>query len=120
MLNLTGGRKYLHRRLADAPTVPCPCGQSTRLVTRTDTPALNMHITSITDSRRHRHERCLEVYHVLEGRAKLEVGGDVLDIVPGDTVVIPPGVPHRASGAVKILLVGVPALDPADEHFDEP
>jgi hypothetical protein len=46
---------YFVRRLADAPTVPCPCGQSTRPMTRADTPVCNLHVTAITDSVRHYH-----------------------------------------------------------------
>jgi hypothetical protein len=58
---------YLVRRMAEAPTVPCPCGQSTRALTRTDTPLCNFHITFIRDSVRHYHRRCTEVYYILEG-----------------------------------------------------
>ena len=119
-LTLRSGAKYLHRPLAEAPTVPCPCGQSTRMVTRADTPAANMHITTIRDSRRHHHQHCMEIYHVLEGRATLEIADDTVEIAPGDTIVIPPNVAHRAFGEVEVLIVGIPALDPDDEHFDEP
>ena len=68
---------YLVRRLADAPTVPCPCGQSTRPLTRTETPACNLHVTFITDSVLHYHKDCTEVYYILEGRGKMELNGEV-------------------------------------------
>ncbi len=117
---LPEGRRYLFRNLADCPKVPCPCGESTRVVTKADTPAANIHITRITDSRRHYHKRCMEYYHVLEGSGRLEVGGETVEMSPGVTVVIPPGLPHRAYGELKILIVGVPALEEDDEYFDEP
>ena len=46
----TNGKGYLVRRWQDAPTVPCPCGQSTRPLTFADTPVCNPHVTFITDS----------------------------------------------------------------------
>ncbi|MBN1807696.1 MAG: cupin domain-containing protein [Planctomycetes bacterium] len=116
---LLNGEKYLYRRIDTVTPVPCPCGSSTRIVTRSDTAAANLHVTAISeDSRLHYHARCMEIYHVLEGSGVLEIAGDTLDMKPGDTVVIPPLTKHRASGRLKILIVGVPAFDPADEYFD--
>ena len=111
---------YLVRRLDEAPTVPCPCGQSTRIITRADTPACNLHVTFIQDSVRHYHRHCTEVYYILEGRGKMELSGDVLDVEPGMVVFIEPGTPHRLMSpeGVRTIVFGVPALDPADEHFD--
>jgi mannose-6-phosphate isomerase-like protein (cupin superfamily) len=111
---------YLVRHLAEAPTVPCPCGQSTRIITRADTPACNLHVTFIKDSRRHYHRLCTEVYYILEGRGKMELNGDVVEVSPGTVVYIEPGTPHRLESAegVRTIVFGLPALDPADEHFD--
>jgi mannose-6-phosphate isomerase-like protein (cupin superfamily) len=111
---------YLVRRLDEAPTVPCPCGQSTRIITRADTPACNLHVTFIQDSVRHYHKNCTEVYYILEGRGKMELNGDTLDVEPGMIVYIEPGTPHRLASreGVRTIVFGVPALDPADEHFD--
>lgn len=111
---------YLVRRLDEAPTVPCPCGQSTRIITRADTPACNLHVTFIQDSVRHYHKNCTEVYYILEGRGKMELNGDTLDVEPGMVVYIEPGTPHRlvSREGVRTIVFGVPALDPADEHFD--
>src|SRR5437588_13124041 len=68
---------YLIRRLQDAPTVPCPCGESTRPLTRADTDQCNLHVTFIQDSVRHYHRDCTEVYLVLEGVGQMELDGDV-------------------------------------------
>ena len=115
---LKDGRQYLCKTLDESPTVPCPCGESTRVITSADTPAANLHVTKITDSRRHYHKLCMEYYHVLEGRGKLEIADDTVDLNPGVTVVIPPRVRHRACGDLKLLIVGIPAFDPDDEYFD--
>ena len=120
MPTLTESRGYLVRRIADAPTIPCPCGQSTRALTRADTPACNFHITFIQDSVRHYHKECTEVYYILEGRGKMELSGDVVDIEPGMVIYIEPRTRHRlwSPEGVRTIVFGVPALNPEDEYFD--
>jgi mannose-6-phosphate isomerase-like protein (cupin superfamily) len=110
---------YLVRRPEDAVTVPCPCGQSTRFVTRADTPACNFHITLIQDSVKHYHKETTEVYYILEGKGKMELHDDVIDIEPGMVIYIEPYTPHRlvSPGGVRTIVFGVPALDPEDEFF---
>lgn len=51
----TTPKGYLVRTLDRAPTVPCPCGESTRPLTRADTDVCNFHVTFIRDSVRHYH-----------------------------------------------------------------
>jgi mannose-6-phosphate isomerase-like protein (cupin superfamily) len=111
---------YLVRHREDAPTVPCPCGQSTRFLTRVDTPVCNFHITSISDSAKHYHRECTEVYYILEGRGKMELNDDVIDVEPGMVVYIEPYTRHRLISAegVRTVVLGVPALRPEDEYFD--
>ena len=116
----TVAKGYLVRRLHEAPTVPCPCGQSTRPLTRAETSACNLHVTFITDSVRHYHKRCTEVYYILDGCGKMELNDDAIDVEPGTIVYIEPCTRHRlrSAGGVRTIVFGVPALDPADEHFD--
>jgi mannose-6-phosphate isomerase-like protein (cupin superfamily) len=111
---------YLVRRIQDAPTVPCPCGQSTRAITRSDTPVCNFHITFIKDSVRHYHRRCTEVYYILEGQGKMEMNGATVEVEPGMVIYIEPGTRHRLESAagVRTIVFGVPALEPEDEYFD--
>lgn len=111
---------YLIRRLADAPTVPCPCGESTRPLTRVDTLACNLHVTFIKDSVKHYHKECTEVYYILEGRGKMDLNGDIVEIEPGTIVYIEPYTRHRlwSGEGVRTIVFGVPALDLADEYFD--
>lgn len=52
-MTATATKAYLIRRLDEVPTVPCPCGQSMRPLTRADTPACNLHVTFIKDSLQH-------------------------------------------------------------------
>jgi mannose-6-phosphate isomerase-like protein (cupin superfamily) len=117
---ISTSKGYLVRRVSDAPTVPCPCGESTRLMTRADTPACNFHITFIQDSVRHYHKECTEVYYILEGTGKMELDRDVIDVAPGDMIYIEPCTPHRlwSSAGVRTIVFGVPALGPEDEYLD--
>jgi mannose-6-phosphate isomerase-like protein (cupin superfamily) len=112
--------RYLVRRLEDAPTVPCPCGSSTRPLTSADTPACNLHVTFIQDSVRHYHKECTEVYFVLEGVGVMELDGDRVDVGPGTVLYIPPLTRHRlvSPEGVRTVVFGVPALRPEDEYFD--
>jgi mannose-6-phosphate isomerase-like protein (cupin superfamily) len=110
---------YMIRRLAEAPTVPCPCGQSTRPLTRADTPVCNLHVTFIKDSVKHFHKETTEVYFILEGRGRLELNDDLIEVEPGMVVYIEPYTAHKLTSAegVKTVVFGVPALQPEDEYF---
>jgi mannose-6-phosphate isomerase-like protein (cupin superfamily) len=116
----TRSRGYLVRRLEDAPTVPCPCGRSTRPLTAADGAPCSMHVTVITDSVRHHHRACTEVYYILDGRGKMELNGDVIDVEPGLVIWIEPGTWHRlwSAAGVRTVVFGVPAYDPDDEFFE--
>jgi mannose-6-phosphate isomerase-like protein (cupin superfamily) len=110
---------YLVRSLKDAPTVPCPCGISTRPLTSTDTPVCNLHITFITDSVKHYHKECTEVYYILEGRGKMELNEDVVAVEPGMVIYIEPYTRHRlvSKEGVRTIVFGVPAYRLDDEFY---
>ena len=115
----TATKGYLVRRPADAITVPCPCGQSTRFITGADTPACNFHITFIQDSVKHYHKETTEVYYILQGQGKMELNGDVVAIEPGMVIYIEPYTAHRLESkeGVRTIVFGVPALKANDEYF---
>ena len=119
-MTATASRGYLVRPIEEAPTIPCPCGQSTRAITRADTPVCNFHITFIQDSVLHYHKECTEVYYILEGQGKMELNGDVIDIRPGLVIYIEPMTRHRlwSKEGVRTIVFGVPALNSEDEYFD--
>lgn len=112
--------KWLVRHVDEVPTVPCPCGTSTRPLTAADGLGINLHITSITDSRRHYHKDCTEVYTILEGAGQIELDGTWVPVRPGSVVAIPAMVRHRlrSEAGVKVLIVGSPAYREEDEYFD--
>ena len=118
-MSITVTRGYLVRRLEDAPTVPCPCGESTRPLTKADTPACNLHVTFIKDSVKHFHKECTEVYYILEGEGKMELNEDIVEVYPGTVVYIEPYTPHRlySERGVRTIVFGMPALNAEDEYF---
>jgi mannose-6-phosphate isomerase-like protein (cupin superfamily) len=110
---------YLIRRLSEAPTVPCPCGESTRPLTRADTPLCNLHVTFIKDSTKHFHKETTEVYLILEGRGTLELNDDSVTVEPCMVIYIEPYTTHKLTSAlgVRTVVFGVPALKAEDEFF---
>jgi mannose-6-phosphate isomerase-like protein (cupin superfamily) len=95
---------------------------STRILTRADGDLANFHVTCITDSVKHFHKLCTEIYYILEGTGSLELGDDVVEVEPGTLVVIEPRTPHRlvSAAGVRTLVLGIPALRDGDEYFVEP
>jgi mannose-6-phosphate isomerase-like protein (cupin superfamily) len=72
---------------------------------------------------RHRHRASEELYHVTRGTGRLTLGSQQLDLAPGDTVCIPPGVAHcvENTGAepLHILCCCSPAYSHADTELLE-
>ena len=112
-------RGYLVRRLTEAPTVRSECGQSTRPLTFPDATVCNLHVTFIKDSTKHYHKECTEVYYILQGRGKMELNDDVIDVEPGMIIYIEPFTAHRLMSAegVRTIVFGVPAYKQEDEFY---
>ena len=69
-------------------------------------------------TRLHRHRATEEVYHVVSGSGSMTLGPEWLPLLPGDTVLIPPGMPHcvEATGAAPLVILC--ACTPAYAHED--
>jgi mannose-6-phosphate isomerase-like protein (cupin superfamily) len=108
------------RKLADAPSVPCPCGVSTRVITAADGAPCSLHVTAMRDAARHFHRATTEVYYILEGAGKIELNGHWHELEPGTAVWIEPGTRHRVESAegLKAIVFALPAFDADDEWFD--
>ena len=115
----TTEKRYSVAQMADIPGTPCPCGSAKRAFTDDPDQIASMHVTSISvDARLHYHKKMTEFYYVLEGAGHMELDGDEVPLKPGTAVMIKPGCRHRAVGEFQMLIVPIPAFDPADEWFD--
>ena len=107
--------------LATLPPIECPCGLARRaFADRGEFPG-TVHLTTISrDARVHYHRYHTEVYVVLECNddASIELDGVQHVVRPMTSILIPPGVRHRACGEMTVLIICTPDFDPEDEHFD--
>lgn len=101
--------------------VDCPCGKARRAFADVDQFPGTLHVTEISETaRRHYHKSITETYYFLEceADAQMELDQQVIAVKPGFSIVIPPGIRHRAIGRMKVLIIAVPNFDPNDEWFD--
>lgn len=101
--------------------VSCPCGESRRAFAEVASVPLTVHEVSISlDARLHYHKTLTEIYYFLECApdAQLQLDDERIAVRPGMSVLIPPGVRHRAIGQMKVLNIVSPKFDPQDEWFD--
>ena len=66
----------------------------------------------------HRHRNAEEIYHFLAGRGLMILGDECFDVGVGDTVLIPPGTPHRVANSGAEPLRFLCACSPAYRHQD--
>lgn len=107
--------------LARLPGVPCPCGTARRAFGDVADLPITVHLTEIkADAAPHYHRRSTETYYILEcgPDAQMQLDEDIIALAPGRCVLIPPGVRHRAIGAMKVLIIVSPKFDPDDEYLD--
>lgn len=73
------------------------------------------------DTGEHVHSRIEEVFYVVEGEFQIRAGDRMLHAGPGDSVLVPPGVPHsfgnQSGKPAKLLLLISPAG--VHEHYFE-
>jgi mannose-6-phosphate isomerase-like protein (cupin superfamily) len=106
---------------ADLPGVSCPCGTARRAFA--DAPEFpgTLHVTEIkADAELHYHKRLTETYYFLEcaSEARMQLDDEIIPVKPGMSVLIPPGVRHRAIGCMRVIIIAIPKFDPDDEWFD--
>ncbi len=108
---------YVIKRLSETPPVKCPCGDAYRIMTGEDNDLVSIHRVNVhIDAQKHYHEKLTEYYIILAGSGKLELGDELVDVEPGDVVMIPPLTRHAARGEFEIINVVCPPFDGEDEH----
>lgn len=74
-------------------------------------------------TRAHWHPKAEEIYFILRGRGRMQMGAEEREVWPGDAVAIPPGTPHKIFHAgtedLVFLCCCAPAYEPEDVVFTE-
>ncbi len=69
----------------------------------------------------HRHHLSEELYHVTAGEGRMMLGAETFPVNAGDTICIPPGMPHKIAntgvGDLKILCCCAPAYSHDDTEL---
>jgi mannose-6-phosphate isomerase-like protein (cupin superfamily) len=66
----------------------------------------------------HRHGTTEEIYHVTQGQGRMTLAAESFDVGPGDTIFIPPGMPHCIENTGQQALRILCACAPAYAHQD--
>lgn len=66
----------------------------------------------------HYHIRTEEIYYILQGRGRMQIGQEVGEVGPGDAIAIPPGVMHQISTLGDEELRFLCCCAPGYEHED--
>jgi len=111
---------YRIESLSEAPSVPCPCGISTRPLPAAAGAPCSLHVTQIHDAARHHHKQTTEVYYILEGTGTIELNDQQYSIQPGDTIWIHPGTWHavRSEAGLRTIVVAIPPFQAEDEYLE--
>lgn len=110
---------YLLAQLDEISTQRCPCGFTRRAFVTPDNSVATLHLLDVqTDAQKHYHKTLTEIYLILEGTGQMELDDDLVPVKPLTAIMIKPGCRHRAIGNLRVVIIPIPAFDPADEWFD--
>jgi mannose-6-phosphate isomerase-like protein (cupin superfamily) len=66
----------------------------------------------------HKHNKSEELYHIHAGNGLITLGGKEFEVTKGDTIYIPPGVPHQIQNTGKRALRILCCCSPPYSHND--
>ena len=66
----------------------------------------------------HHHVKAEEIYYILEGEGRMQVGSEVRAVTVGDAIAIPPGSPHQITNTGREVLKFLCCCAPGYEHHD--
>lgn len=66
----------------------------------------------------HLHRASEEIYHVTRGEGKMTLGNEIFTLAVGDSILIPPGTPHRVENTGRAPLHILCCCAPAYAHAD--
>jgi mannose-6-phosphate isomerase-like protein (cupin superfamily) len=103
------------------PIVP-PDGSEVREIARPPDTARNQSLAEARippggETTEHLHRASEEIYHFVSGEGRMRLGDEEGMVRPGETVVIPPGTPHKLWNAGREPLVLLCCSSPP--YYDE-
>ena len=66
----------------------------------------------------HKHNESEELYHIKSGKGLMTLGEEKFEVTTGDTICIPPGVPHLIQNTGKVKLKILCCCSPPYSHND--
>lgn len=66
----------------------------------------------------HYHPLTEEIYYILVGEGRMQIGSEVQSVRPGDAIAIPPGLAHQITNTGNETLTFLCCCAPAYEHDD--
>lgn len=110
--------------LRNSPAFTTKDGSEIRsLLDRTNAPVQMQSLAEATiqpgaSTQRHRHLKTEELYYVTQGTARMDIDGEIKDVVVGDAILIPAGAAHKiictSTEALKILCCCAPPYSHED------
>lgn len=102
----------IHRQAGTAPAVWAMGSLFERLASRSETQGLDIAVVTqppgiATPLHRHTHES--EAFYLLEGTMTYRAGDELLQLVAGDFLYLPPSIPHafRVTGTTPVRFLGI-------------
>ena len=66
----------------------------------------------------HYHPRTEEIYYIISGSGRMQIGDEIRDVSPGDAIAIPPGQVHQITNIGDATLLFLCCCAPGYEHSD--
>jgi mannose-6-phosphate isomerase-like protein (cupin superfamily) len=95
------------------------------ILSHVEMPECSIRIIGMKESEQvalHHHEKCAQIYTVLEEEVEARVGDRTMRLRPYETVRIEKGVRHgvrAVEGPALVLSLSIPPLDREDQHVTE-
>ncbi len=95
------------------------------ILSHVEMPECSIRIIGMKESERvalHYHEKCAQIYTVLEREVEVRVGDRTMRLRPYETVRIEKGAQHSVravEGSALVLSLSIPPLDRDDQHVAE-
>jgi len=109
------------RHLSKTVAIPCPYGNTARVITGGEGGVANVHVITVTDGDPHFHTGYDEVYYYMEGSGTMTIDNVEYSVEPGSVAVIPRGFVHSIrsnnDNPLKFVIFGTPAMSTENDDF---